>query len=182
MKRALTLLPIAALALAACGSDDDSVNVAGAWARTSAAGQTTGAIYFDLTVDDDDTLVSADVSDSVADRAEIHEVVMADMDEGDMDSSMDDESGEMDESMDEMDDTEGSEDMEEMDGAMVMQQLTDGLSLSAGETVSFEPGGYHVMLVDLAESLEVGDEIELTLEFAEAGSTTLTVDVAESAP
>lgn len=203
MKRVLTLFSLAALTLAACGSDDDSVSVQKAWARSSAGGQTTGAVYFDLTVSEDDTLVSADVPDSIADRAEIHEVVMSDMEDGDMDSSMegdmedgdmadgdmadgDMESDEMEsDEMDEMDDMEGSEDMEgmdSMDGAMVMQELTSGLALDADETVSFEPGGYHVMLRDIAAPLEVGDEIELTLEFAEAGSTTLTVEVAESAP
>ena len=85
MKRALTLLPIGlslgALALAGCGSDDESVSIDNAWARTSAAGQTTGAVYFDLTVDQDDTLLGASVPASVAADAQVHEVVMADMDE-----------------------------------------------------------------------------------------------------
>jgi copper(I)-binding protein len=129
------------------------------------------------------------VSDSVADRAEVHEVVTSDMAEGDMDSSTDGDMSDGD--MDEMDDREGSEgmddmddmdDMEGMDGPMVMQELTEGLALTADETVSFEPGGYHVMLLDLAEPLELGDEIDVTLEFAEAGSMTVTVEVAESAP
>ena len=202
MKRVLTLLPLAALVMAACGSDDGGVAVENAWARTSAAGQTTGAIYFELTADADDTLVGASVPSSVAAEAQIHEVVMAEIDESmdemdEMDemSGSDDMNEMSDESMDEMDETTGSDDMDEMsdemsgdmdeghmDGAMVMQELTDGLALAAGETVTFEPGGYHVMLLDIAEPLEVGDEIELTLEFAESDSETLTVQVAESAP
>jgi copper(I)-binding protein len=192
MKRALSLFSVAVLALAACGSDD-SVTIDGAWARNSAASQSDGAVYFDLTVADADTLVSADLPDSIADRAEVHEVVMADMADADLDSSMTDDSGEMaesemDDSMDEMDDTAGSEDMDDTDGtegtngAMVMQELTGGLTLLAGETVSFEPGSYHIMLRDLVAPLEVGDEFELTLEFAKAGSTTINITVAESAP
>lgn len=192
----LTLLPVAALSLAACGSDS-GVSIEDAWARTSPASTSLGAIYFDLTVDDDDTLVSADVPDSVADHAEIHEVVAAEMADADMDDgemSGDMESGDMDDSgdmdgSDEMDSMEGDEgdmdgEMSEMEGmgAMRMQELTDGLPLTGGETVSLEPGGYHVMLIDLVEPLETGDEIELTLEFAEAGTTTVTVEVAESAP
>ena len=90
MKRALTLLPIGlslgALALAGCGSDDESVSIDNAWARTSAAGQTTGAVYFELTVDQDDTLLGASVPASVAADAQVHEVVMADMADDDMDS------------------------------------------------------------------------------------------------
>ncbi len=67
-------------------------------------------------------------------------------------------------------------------GEMTMQELVDGLALSAGQMVKFEPGGYHVMLIDLVDPLEVGDEIGLTLEFETAGSVEVTVEVAESAP
>lgn len=164
MKRALTLLPAVALLLSACGSDDDGgTSVEGAWARASAEGQTTGAIYFEITADAADTLVAASVPASVAGRAEIHEVVPAEMgdDTGDGEHEMGDGGGEM---------------------AMVMQELEGGLALPAGETVTLEPGGYHVMLLDLTEPLEVGDEIELTLDFATADDATLTVEVAESAP
>lgn len=189
MKRALTLLPIAALALAACGSDDDgSISIEGAWARTSAEGQTTGAIYFEITSDEADTLVAASVPASVAAEAQIHEVVPADMgEESSTDSmGMDDESsadhGTMDDgSMDDESSTEGGMDMGG-DMAMTMRELADGLPLPAGETITLQPGGYHVMLLDLAEPLAVGDEIELTLDFATADDMTLTVEVAASAP
>ncbi len=85
---ALLALTLPALVLTACGSDDDAaadgVSIENAWARTSAAGQTTGAIYFDLTVDEDDTLSGASVPASVAADAQIHEVVMSDMSGDDM--------------------------------------------------------------------------------------------------
>lgn len=190
MKRIGSIVLSAAVVLAACGSGDDAVTVAGAWARASAPTQTTGAVYFDLTVADDDTLVGASVPASVAVRAEIHEVVMVD---GAMDTS-DEMTGdemtgdEMDmsgESMDEMDMSEGSDDVGDMDmgdGQMRMQELPDGLALTGGETVSFEPGGYHVMLPEIVEPLEVGDEFELTLEFENADDVTVTVEVAETAP
>lgn len=88
--------------------------------------------------------------------------------------------------MDAIDSSEGSHEMDDMDtnesGQMLMQELTDGLVLTGGETVSFEPGSYHVMLPELAAPLEVGDEFELTLEFANAGDVTAAVEVAESAP
>jgi len=191
MKRALTLLPIGlsigALALAGCGSNDP-ISIENGWARASAAGQTTGAVYFEITVDEDDTLLGASVPDAIAADAQVHEVVMADMDEsGDMEGSehmAEMESGDS-EHMAEME----SGDMEHMDDmdsgaspSMTMQELTDGLELKAGETVTFKPGSYHVMLLDIAEPLEVGDEIEVTLEFAKADSMTITVEVAESAP
>lgn len=171
MKRIGPVLLVAGVVLSACGSGDDDVTVANAWSRASAPSQTTGAIYFDLTVAADDTLVGVSVPASVATGAEIHEVVMVD------DSTND---------MDDMDTSEGSQDMDDMDdmdgGQVRMQELSDGLALEGGETVSFEPGSYHVMLPELVEPLEVGDEFELTLDFDEADDVTLTVEVAESAP
>lgn len=187
-QRVLPLVTAVALALAACGSDGDAVSVDRAWARATAAGQTTGAIYFDLTVDEDDTLVSAAVPSSVAAEAQIHEVVEAEpVDGGEMSGEMDESGGtagsdDMDEMSDETDEMSGEDEMDGMDGAMRMQELANGLALTGGETVTFEPGGYHVMLLDLTEPLEAGGEVELTLEFAEAGSTTLAVEVAETAP
>jgi copper(I)-binding protein len=171
---------LAAVVLVACGSDGD-VSVTNAWARASAPTQTQGAAYFDLKVAEDDTLVGASVPASVASDAQIHEVVMVEA--AAMDDSMDEMSAD---SMDSMEMSEGSSDMsgdDESDtGTMRMQELTDGLALEADELVSFEPGSYHVMLLGLVEPLEIGDEFDLTLEFANADDVTVTVEVAESAP
>jgi copper(I)-binding protein len=182
MKRIVMCTSLAALALAACGSDDSGIAIEGAWARTSAEGQTTGAVYFDITADEADRLVAVSVPTSVAAEAQIHEVVMAEQsDDGEMDMG-DDMSDDMGDDMgDDMSD-EGEMDMGDMDPQMRMQQLVDGLPLPAGETVTLEPGGYHIMLLDLAEPLEVGDEIEVTLDFENADDMNMTVEVAESAP
>ena len=78
---------------------------------------------------------------------------------------------------DSMDDAEMDMDM----GAMVMQQIM-ALDLPAGETVNLEPGGYHVMLIDLAEPLAEGDTFNVTLDFAEADDLTVEVVVRTEAP
>lgn len=186
MKRELLLLlPVAALTVAACGSDDGGIAIEGAWARTSAEGQTTGAVYFEITADEADTLVGASVPASVAAVAEIHEVVPADMSgDGEMDGEMDmgDDMSEDGEMGGDMDGDHGGMDMGDGEMAMVMQEIEGGLPLPAGETVTLQPGGYHVMLLDIAEPLEEGDEIELTLDFENADDMTLTVEVAASAP
>lgn len=182
MKRLLALLPLAALALAACGTESDAVSVADQWARASAAGQTSGAVYFDLTVADDDVLLGVEVPDSVAARAEVHEVVAAETD-AQIDPETDDSADEAgSEDMGDMADE--SHEMGEMDGdrgAMTMQQVTS-LALVGGETLSFEPGSYHVMLFDLADPLEVGDELDLTLDLEQAGTVTVAVTVSDEAP
>jgi copper(I)-binding protein len=56
----------------------------------------------------------------------------------------------------------------EKDGQMVMQPV-DAVPIPSGEDVSFEPGGYHVMLFELTSPLEVDTTIALTLEFELAG-------------
>ncbi|MGA0788921.1 MAG: copper chaperone PCu(A)C [Ilumatobacteraceae bacterium] len=159
----LALLAIAPLVLAACGGDDP-ITIEGQWARTSPAMASMGAAYMDVTSSEGDQLVGVSVPASIAARAEIHEMVPADMAIDDsMDESMDD--GEMDMDM----------------GAMVMQQIM-ALDLPAGETVSLEPGGYHVMLIDLAEPLAEGDTFNVTLDFAEADDLTVEVVVRTEAP
>jgi copper(I)-binding protein len=63
---------------------------------------------------------------------------------------------------------------------MVMQAV-EAIELPAGETVSLEPGGYHVMLLDLVEPLEAGDTVEVTLVFEEAGEVVVEAEVRDSA-
>ncbi|MCU0274542.1 MAG: copper chaperone PCu(A)C, partial [Acidimicrobiales bacterium] len=58
----------------------------------------------------------------------------------------------------------------------------DGIDLPAGEAVALEPGGLHVMLLDLPAPLEIGQTYELTLTFEQAGEQTVTVEVREEAP
>lgn len=58
-----------------------------------------------------------------------------------------------------------------------MQELKDGLAIPAGQTVELKPGGYHIMLMDLAEPLAEGDEISIRLDFERAGTVELQVPV-----
>ena len=51
------------------------------------------------------------------------------------------------------------------------------LSLASGGTVTLAPGGYHIMLMDLKQSLRDGDSFPVTLNFEHAGPITATVTV-----
>lgn len=64
------------------------------------------------------------------------------------------------------------------DGAMVMQQV-DGITITAGRGKVLEPGGLHVMLMNVEDPLAPGDEVELTLEFSDGSTQTLTAPVKE---
>lgn len=60
---------------------------------------------------------------------------------------------------------------------MKMRELESGLPIPAGETVTLEPGGYHIMFMDLAAPLVEGEEAKVTLTFEKAGDVTLTMPV-----
>lgn len=65
-----------------------------------------------------------------------------------------------------------------IDGQVARMQPVDGpLVIPAGETVSLEPGGLHLMLINLTEDNRAGDVFELTLTFVRAGEVTLQVPV-----
>lgn len=53
----------------------------------------------------------------------------------------------------------------------VMQMRhVDGFDIDAGETYSLEPGGPHIMLLDVDERLVEGDSVVIVLVFEESGS------------
>lgn len=51
------------------------------------------------------------------------------------------------------------------DGEPAMHEVFQ-LAVPAGETVAFEPGGLHVMAMDLGEGVSAGSTAEVTLTFA----------------
>ncbi len=172
MRSRMTVAAAAVLALAACGGGDAAgIEIEGAWARTSPAMAEAGAAYMQITSAEADSLVSASVDASVAGTVEIHEVVPADGSMSD-DSMTDDSMG---------DHSMSDDSMADGMGAMMMQEI-EALALPAGETVSLEPGGYHVMLLDLPDPLETGETFDLTLTFANGGEQVVSVEVREDAP
>ncbi len=63
------------------------------------------------------------------------------------------------------------------DQGMTGMQPVDGITIPAGETVQLEPGGYHVMLENLAAGLVDGSSIRLVLMFEQAGPLNVTAEV-----
>lgn len=58
------------------------------------------------------------------------------------------------------------------DGAMVMQPVGDGFTVPAGGALTLEPGGYHLMLMDITTPIEAGDTVAFTLTCGSAGTVT----------
>lgn len=63
------------------------------------------------------------------------------------------------------------------DGLARMQQVTEGVVVPAHGTISFTPGGLHIMLMGLEQPLTAGMSFPITLEFEDGGSFPLTVNV-----
>ncbi len=67
----------------------------------------------------------------------------------------------------------------EEDGVMRMIHL-DAIEIPAGETVSFQPGGLHVMIMGLQpDDLPVGEVLDATLIFDRAGEVEVIFNVEE---
>ena len=146
---------------ASCGSDDSSSSsapeITKVWARTSPMETSLGAVYMTISSKDGDELTDVSVDASIAAKAQIHEMVMAPSDTA-MSMTSDAPAGEM-----------------------VMQEV-DSVLIDAGETVELKPGGFHIMLMDIAAPLEIGAKFDVTLTFARAGKITVTAEVRDEAP
>ncbi|GIJ76149.1 hypothetical protein SAMN05443287_10647 [Micromonospora phaseoli] len=60
------------------------------------------------------------------------------------------------------------------DGKMVMQAKAGGVVIKAGSEHKLEPGGDHLMLMNLAQPVRAGDELTFTLTFADGRTQTFT--------
>ena len=70
----------------------------------------------------------------------------------------------------------------EMDGGVMKMRHVRSVEVPAQSMVSFEPGGLHVMLVGLREPLVGGGSFPLSLEFAQAGTIDVTVEITAEGP
>lgn len=63
-----------------------------------------------------------------------------------------------------------------MDGDVMRMREVKAIELPKGKTVSLEPGGYHIMLMNLAKPIAAGEVIPLVLT-VESGGKQQTVEV-----
>lgn len=63
------------------------------------------------------------------------------------------------------------------DGVMKMQMVEGGIDIPADGSVRLEPGGLHIMCIDKQVDFVAGQKIELTLDFANADSKTIEVEI-----
>ncbi len=59
-------------------------------------------------------------------------------------------------------------------GVMTMRQIPGGLAIPAGGELALQPGGLHLMFMDLRQPLKEGERFDATLTFETAGSVIVT--------
>ncbi len=158
--------------------EEAAILVHHARSRMSPSRAGVAAVYLDLEnpTATDDVLVAASVPEGFAGRVEVHETYEVDDDSMAGDGHMSsDGNGHM------SDDTgmHGGSDSDAP--AMMGMREVPGIPVPAGSTVELVPGGYHIMLMDLAEDLVTGEEFTLTLELEHAGAVTVSVEVRDHA-
>lgn len=67
-----------------------------------------------------------------------------------------------------------------VDGEMKMRAVEGGIVIKAGQTVTLEPGGLHIMLMGLNKPILEGDEVTLTVDFDGTDDLTFTWPVKAS--
>jgi len=63
------------------------------------------------------------------------------------------------------------------DGIMRMRRVKEGLDLGPGQSLTFAPGGLHVMLFGMQQKLKPGDVLPLSLTFKDGSQQSLLVKV-----
>jgi periplasmic copper chaperone A len=58
-----------------------------------------------------------------------------------------------------------------------MQHLDNGMRIGAGETLSLQPGGYHVMLMSVQQSLNEGETVSIGLIFDNGETVTVEAEI-----
>lgn len=146
---------ILAIAAVGCGGQpaaSSGINVSDVWARMSPSVATAGAVYMKI--------VNGGTSEDALTGARVDASVATSVELHEtvpVGSAM------------------GSAPMMEM-------RPVDRIVASAGQTVALQPGGYHLMLIDLVAPLQLGGQIAVTLSFEHAGDFTVTATVRETAP
>lgn len=170
---ALAALPVA---LVACGDDESATStttstpsssttaapaaaaapsVTGAWVRAASAGGNSAAYMVISAGASGDALVSASIPEGLAGEVQLHETTTGATD-----------------GMDGMDGMDGGG----SSGMMSMRQVPE-IPVPADGSVALEPGGYHVMILDLQQDLTVGQAVPVTLTFASGAATTVDAEV-----
>ncbi len=63
------------------------------------------------------------------------------------------------------------------DGEVMRMRQVEKIDIPAGGMTELKPGGFHVMLIDLKKPLELGQMVDITLNFDDGSSTEFQAEV-----
>ncbi|MDA3935039.1 MAG: copper chaperone PCu(A)C [Gammaproteobacteria bacterium] len=63
------------------------------------------------------------------------------------------------------------------EGQSSMAEQADGVAIAAGARLEFAPGGLHLMLMQTKQTLSIGDEVLISLEFTDSQDATRSIAV-----
>jgi copper(I)-binding protein len=163
---ALGAAGVLALGLAACGSDDSGADATTSAAAASEAASTSasGARSEDASQEDALTLVDGYVAAKTADK-DMTAVFGELTNSTDKDIHLTKVTGDLDAVY---------QYHEVVDG--VMRETADGLTIPANSSMTLEPGGHHIMIMENHDDIAAGDQLTLTLT-AEDGAIYTLADI-----
>jgi periplasmic copper chaperone A len=63
------------------------------------------------------------------------------------------------------------------DNGVMRMRKVDKIDIPAGQSVMLQPGGFHIMFIGLNHDLNIGDSVNVTLEFSDGSKKSVTVPV-----
>jgi copper(I)-binding protein len=66
------------------------------------------------------------------------------------------------------------------DSSVMRMEKQESVMIPANQKLAFEPGGLHVMLINLSRDIKIGDQVQLRLHFENKGE--ITIDVSAETP
>jgi copper(I)-binding protein len=154
-------------AVSACSSGGGSLSVSDAWVRMTDPAAT-AAGYLTITNQSSTADSLTGVSSPAYGSAQLHETVVMEPSPSAM-ASMEPSPSD---AMGSMAPSPGAS-----MGDMMGMQPVDEIPVPANGSVELKPGGYHIMLMDPTGTLAIGDTVELTLTFKNAGTITVKATV-----
>ncbi|MEZ5144143.1 MAG: copper chaperone PCu(A)C [Acidimicrobiales bacterium] len=178
------------------------ISIADPWCRATAETATAGACYMVISNNSStaEKLTKVTVPSSVAAEAQLHETVMsgggttgttmkmgtgmstgpqAELAAYGHEGAADDEDGTTGTTMKMGEGTTGTT-MGGMGGGAMQMQEVSSIEIPANGKVELKPGGYHIMLIELAAPLKKGETVELTLTFDKADKVTVQAPVRDA--
>ncbi|MBN1966087.1 MAG: copper chaperone PCu(A)C [Anaerolineae bacterium] len=178
----LFVLIFVSLALAACGQAESDLSVSDPWARAATAN--TMSSGDDMS---DDGSITADTATSSMDMEDAEEGMAMSASAGGVSAvymTIANQGGAADRLVSAATDVAAVVEIHEttMDdaGVMRMRPLSDGLEIPANGSAELEPGGVHIMLMQLQQDLVAGETITLTLTFESGKTLTVEAEVRNS--